>query len=380
MNKTLKFIGYAFALLLLLLGLLYAVWLLKPKHKLNLYIQDKSVTAMDRPAHKSLVWLLNHKRIVKPNGKMYSNTKDYFGFYPINIKESTFELKGIRISEVDSFANFFDAAYLADCYGVQSFEWYKGKAQPTIPQKVYGGLNQNDYLFIKNMLEKGKLVIGEYNMFNAPTNALVRSKTESLLNIIWQGWAGKHFSKLNPSSSDGPPEWMKNLYETQHLDEWPTNAGGIVLINNDGHIELLIEEQHLNKNLPTIETEQNIANHLGVNVKVPFDQWFEFISAENNITLANLCIDVNEQGLAKLESLGLQPIIPAVIEGSEGNNFYYFCGDFAENPVSLWTAKLWGGQRINHILYCRKNYARVKFFNEFYSPLIESILLEQTSK
>lgn len=64
-------------------------------------------------------------------------------------------LKGIRISEVDSFANFFDAAYLADCYGVQSFEWYKGKAQPTISQKVYGGLNQNDYLFIKNMLEKG---------------------------------------------------------------------------------------------------------------------------------------------------------------------------------------------------------------------------------
>ncbi|MDD2548655.1 MAG: hypothetical protein PHD00_01025 [Bacteroidales bacterium] len=377
MKKTLKFIAYPLALLLLLMGILHVIWLVQPKHTLNLYIQDKSVTALDRPEHKSLVWILNHKRITKPNEKMYSNTKDYFGFHPIDIEDNTFNLRNIRINEIDSFAKYYDVAYLTDCYGVHSFEWYKGKTQPIRSQKVYGGLNQNDYLFIKSMLEKGKLVIGEYNMLNAPTNALVRTKTESLLNITWHGWTGKYFSTLNTNRSNGPAEWIKNLYESQHFNEWPANKGGIIILSNDGQIELLAKDEHLNTCLPTIETEHNIASQLGVNSKVPFDHWFEFISAGSNSIVANLNIDVNEKGLAKLKKLGLTPFTPAVIKGSEGNNFYYFCGDFADNPASLWTAKLWGGQWLNKMIYYKKNYARMKFFNDFYAPLIEGILFEQ---
>ena len=376
MKKFFKITIYLTASILFIALSLHIGWRFKDRQVVNVYILDKTVTQHDRPEHKSLVWTLNHNRFVKANGASYSNKNDYFGFFPVDIETETFDFRSIRINEVEEFSNLYDVAYYADCYGVQSFEWYKGKSKPVRSQKVYGGLNQNDYLLLKKMLEKEKLVIAEYNMFSTPTNALVRIKTEELLDLNWRGWAGKYFQSLNVNATNGPPEWMKNLYESQHLGVWPNGKEGIVLINNDGLIEVLAIDEHLKQSIPTIKSTDGAVKRFGVAKEIAYEHWFEIVEPGANTVHAHFAIDVTPEGEEKLKRIGITPSFPAVIEGRNNGWMFYFCGDFAENPTHLWTAKLAGGRGVNHFITRFGATNRAKFFKHYYQPLIKNILNE----
>ena len=376
MKKAATLLGICLGILLLSYFTLRIVWSVKEKRVLNIYILDKTVNQYDRHEHKSFTWLLNHFRYLLPNNKSYSNKVDYFGFFPVDIENEIFDFKSVRINEVDGYAAAFDVAYFTDCYGVHSFEWYKGKTKPIRSQKVYGGLNQNDFLLIKKMLDTGKLIIGEYNMFSTPTNALIRSKTEALLGIGWSGWSGKYFPTFDVTAQNGPPEWMKNLYESQHMGVWPIDKSGIVLLNNDGLLEVLALDQQLNSSIPIINTSTETAARFGISPSVEYVNWFEFVSPGQNKIPSHFKIDVNDEGRKVLERLGLSPETPAVIEHPGEHRYFYLCGDFAENPVSMWTAKLAGGKTINYTLNSFGSPIQSNFFRNYYTPLMNTILLE----
>ncbi|MFP4555766.1 MAG: hypothetical protein ACLFNU_02740 [Bacteroidales bacterium] len=375
MRRILIVFGLLIGIVIIVFLTLRISWSFKDKKELNVYILDKTVTRIDRPKHKSLTWLLKNERFVLSGNKKYSHKKDYYGFFPKNLKNGEFEFKNLRVNEVDEFAETYDALYYADCYGVYSFEWYKGKSTPIRSQKVYGGLNQNDYLLMKSMLDQNKLVIAEYNMFSTPTNALVRSKTENLLGIKWGSWSGKFFETFDVSSSNGPPEWMKNLYESQHIGAWPDDSSGLILISNDGILEILTTEEHLNNAKPIIQTTSSALKKFSLKQDALFEQWFEFISPGKNIVHSTFFIDANPKGIETLKKIGLSPVFPAVIQGKD-SNYYYFCGEFTENPTLMWTSKLSGAQWINHAL-CKYNAPqRAIFFKQYYNPLVRSILNE----
>ncbi len=376
MKKVFLYISIVIGTLLILFLALRIGWTSKEKKVLNIYILDKTVNSTDRLEHKSFTWLLNNNRYVKPDSKNYSYSKDYYGFFPVDIENEIFDFKSLRINEIDAYAEIYDVAYYTDCYGVYSFEWYKGKTKPIRSQKVYGGLNQNDFLLMKNMIDSGKLVIAEYNMFSTPTNALVRSKTEDLLGISWSGWSGKYFATLDVTNENGPQEWMKNLYESQHLGVWPINQPGIVLINNDGLIDVLTLGKHLNSSIPIIKSTEVAINRFGVAQDIIYEQWFEFISSGINEVHSSFFIDVTPEGKETLDRLGLSNFFPAVVEGNANKKYFYFCGDFAENPVKIWTAKFYGGRWLNHFLYRFNTSNRAVFFRDYYTPLIDSILFE----
>ena len=379
MKKLGLIIGIFIGIILLLFITLRVVWSLKEKKVLNVYILDKTVTRYDRHEHKSFTWLLNHFRYVMPDMKSYSSKEDYFGFFPVDIENEVFDFKSVRINEVDAYASAFDMVYYTDCYGVHSFEWYKGKTKPIRSQKVYGGLNQNDFLLIKKMLDGGKLVLAEYNMFSTPTNALIRSKTESAFGIGWSGWTGKYFPTFDVNSYDGPPAWMKNLFESQHMGVWPDDKPGIVMINNDGLIEVLALGDHLNAAIPIIETGDDEAKRFGVSPRIEFLQWFEFVSPGQNKVPSNFKIDVNADGQKILDRIGLKNVFPAVVEHPGAEKYFYLCGDFSENPASMWTAKMAGGKSLNHFATRFKEPIRANFFKNYYAPLINSILQEYST-
>ena len=48
-------------------------------------------------------------------------------------------------------------------------DWYKGINNSRKSRKLYGGLNNNDFLLIKEMKDRNKLIILEYNSFDYPT-------------------------------------------------------------------------------------------------------------------------------------------------------------------------------------------------------------------
>ena len=59
--------------------------------------------------------------------------------------------------------------YFADTYGVFFNDWYRGIIKARKSRKLYGGLNNNDFLLIKEMKDRNKLIIMEYNSFDYPT-------------------------------------------------------------------------------------------------------------------------------------------------------------------------------------------------------------------
>lgn len=379
MKKLIKSVFAIITLVLILIVTLFIVWWFQPKQKINIYILDKTVTKKDRPEHKAFVWLLNQANYVGPDGKSYSAKRDYWGFFPIDLANQIFDFKAIRINEVDVYSSVYDVAYYTDCYGVYSFEWYKNISQPIHSSKVFGGLNQNDYLLLKNMKEQGKLIIGEYNMFSTPTNALIRSKTEVLFNLMWTGWSGRVFLNLDPSLPNGPAEWMTKLYELQHLKPWPQQSQGIVLVSNDGLIDVLELGESLKSLMPKIDVTQEGNKKFKLPSQTNYPGWFEFVvPSVSAVVHANFNLDLTELGLEKLSKIGLNSQFPAVVQAQENEPTFYFAGDFAENPVISATSKMAAGKLLNRILL--KKTDRTVFFNTFYSPLVDNILEDYYKK
>ncbi|MCB9002356.1 MAG: hypothetical protein H6537_10340 [Bacteroidales bacterium] len=361
------------SIIVVLFTSLFLLWKYQPVKKLNVYVLDKTVPNSSRQEHKAFVWLLNQDRYVAPDGSSYDVDKDYWGFFPIDIKNQLFDFKALRLNEVSAYASVYDMAYYTDCYGVYSFEWYRNGASPIKSSKVYGGLNQNDYLLLKSMNEMGKLIIGEYNMLSYPTNALTRAKAEDLFNIEWTGWTGKYFQSLSTARKNGPPSWMPKLYESQHLKPWPGDQSGIVMLSNDGLVELLLMGEDLKSELPVVTLNVQGIDAFGNLDVVKYPCWFEFVVAGADAQVyATYELMTTDAGNSKLTSLGLSNIFPAVVRAHPSEYTYYFAGDFAEEPVYSFTSKLKGGSFINRLLTGKSD--RSAFFNNFYTPVMNSIL------
>ena len=253
MNK--KIITLIIVVGILFLALLgsWLFWYIKPQKPLNIYILDKTVPTVERLEHKSLIWALNHNKFTKPGGSLYDVNKDYYGFFPLNTKSQEFDFKSLRIHEVQDAALDYDALYYADTYGVYYNEWYNEKnINSDISPKVYGGLNQNDFLLLKEMKELNKLIITEFNLYNAPTSGLIREKVEDLFGINWSGWTGKYFPSLYTTSADYIPQWIIQLYMKQNNNQWPFKNAGVVLVHKFGTIAVLENGTHLTQEIPFI--------------------------------------------------------------------------------------------------------------------------------
>jgi hypothetical protein len=376
MNKKYLISIIIVSTIILILTSSWLMWFIKAEKHLNVYILDKTVPTMERTEHKSLSWILNHEKYIKPDGFLYDPDMDYYGFFPLNSKSQEFDFRSIRIHEIEDVASEYDMLYYADTYGVYYNEWYKKDSKGIKhTQKVYGGLNQNDYLLLKEMKKQKKLIITEFNLYNAPTNGLIRDKVEELFGLNWSGWTGKYFSRLDTADNSEFPYWIVNLYKEQNNNEWPFINAGIVLVHKFGTIAILELGTHLTKEVPFINSKQETIERFGVPEIVHYSQWFDitFSEDENNV-LANFKIHVNETGDSLLRHYNLKPSFPAVIEHTSDYNFYYFGGDFAENDINSKSAFFEGYHNCVSILKGSDYESNSKFFWQFYVPVLTGIL------
>lgn len=362
-------------IILVLLGS-WLMWFFKAERTMNVFILDKTVPTMDRIEHKSFNWILNHNKYCKLNGDLYDINKDYYGFFPLDTKSQEFDFRSVRIHEIEDVANEYDMLYYTDTYGVYYNEWYKkGLSEGRHAQKVYGGLNQNDYLLLKEMKKQKKLILTEFNLFNVPTNGLIREKVENLFGLKWSGWTGKYFSSLDTTQKKGFPTWIVDLYMDQNNNKWPFKKAGIVLVHKFGTIAILELGTHLYEEIPFIIAKQESIDRFGIPEQCAYSQWFDITySSEQNNVLANFKIHVNAQGDSILRTYNINPVFPAIIEHTGDYNFYYFGGDFAENKVNNKTAFLGGYHNLKTVL-TRSNYDNTqKFYWSVYVPMMTQIL------
>jgi hypothetical protein len=354
------------------------VWLGYPKTYLNLYVLDKTVPDFKYEKHKSLFWVLNNARIVKHDGKRYRVGYDYYGFHPLHpLSDYQYEIKRILLEDIDSISDVYDAAYYTDTRGIYFNEWFKGFRRRGENSVIEGGVNQNDYLLLKAMKEKDKLIIGEYNILGAPTSDLMSYKTQLLFHLQSTGWWGSYYSSLDSSNNDIPYSVIDN-YRMQNGGHWPFKGEGIIITN--GKAVIVLENKiHLNLPYPVIVTDETFRNKNHLPLSTAFLNGFEIVTPlDSIIPVANFQLNLTLEGDSLLNAYGLKPIFPAILTDNPSHiRTCYFTGDFATNNIPSFFSKMANSRK--WLRGVTKNKQKI-FFQHYYFPLMENMLKDYTKE
>lgn len=362
----------------------FLVWFFYPKTVLSGLILDKTVLTRQGDEHRSLNWILTHNKIVKPNGSQYDISEDYYGFFPINRPEYVVrDLSFFNNEQLDSLSDMHDFLYYTDAYGIYTNEWVYGRDINERSRLVYGGLSTESYEFFKKMYQKRKLTITEFNNLASPTSLDLRFKMSRMLEVDFTGWTGRYFHSLDTLKNPDIPNWMKRLHLRYYgrvfdYDDIP----GIVLIHESERILVLQDGIDLVSDVPIINTPENVQERFGIPAYVRFPYWFDVTFAiDTSDIYATYKIHTNERGDSILGSQNLPSEFPAIIGDSEENLRYYFCGDWADNPVPFGLAYFQGSEYLRKFFYNNRDpLDRKKFFWEYYVPMISTIYQEYMDK
>jgi hypothetical protein len=376
MKKTLLIVVVILVIIIALPVVNIIRWSFQTKKPLNIILVDKTVPTIEREKHRSFSWILTNERFVKKESKKsYSYEDDYYGFVPMRpLREKQWDRKDYHLNDLIKLAEQNDAIYVADTYGVFFNDWWTGINKSRKSRKLYGGLNNNDFLLLKEMKDRNKLIIMEYNTFDFPTAQFESVRTQEKLGIVFSGWSGKYFSSLDTTTKDFPV-WMTSMYRKQYQNPWKFKKSGIVILN-EKEIIVLEEGAQLKNPILNITTDTEWCKKFGVIDKVAFDKWFDIIDPLENNVVSKFVIETNAAGDSLLADNNISATFPAVIQDPASQKMYYFSGDFATGDVPYWTSMLKGVEKLKGILYSDKPDDARRFFWLYYKPLINGIFTD----
>lgn len=376
-----KYIAYFFLVLLIVPLISWIIWVLIPRKPISIVILDKTVLNEVAQEHDSFNWVLNHRKYVRPDTYFYSITKDYYGFFPK--KDLKFEIDGLEklsLVELDRMANATEVFYFTDAYGIYENEWYGTNDINERSSLIYGGMSENDMYLMKKLKENNKLIITEFNVIASPTSNALRNEFEQLFGMQWTEWVGRFFSSLDTNINQELPRWLIRDYKAQHNDNWPFTRPGLAFVKNDGTIEILESGTHLEVDVAMIRSTEEGQKRFGLPEMIKYPYWFDIMrTSESNNVISVYELAPNAKGDSILTQFGIPKYFPAVTERIEGDfRFYYFAGDFADNPIDQSLAKFAGVHYLGNYLYDKRSKEeRVSFFFKFYRPLVSTILKER---
>ena len=358
---------------------MWLTWLIKSKSELKIIIVDKTVLTMQANEHRSLNWILTHDKYCKPNRDLYSIDEDYKGFFPH--EDKSFTIKDLDNMDQDNLMKLSqntDLIYVTDTYGIFKKEWYGVNKKGEQSRKIYGGMSLNDLDLMKHMKNQHKMIITEFNSIASPTPRVIRGTFEDLFGIRWTGWSGRYYSSLDSNKNKELPDWLLRDFKLQHNNSWPFRKAGIVLVHESGRIEILEDKTDLKEETPYILTNRESRDRFDLPSKIRYSFWFDImLTSHKNNTVSVLYIEANARGDSIINSMNIPNPFPAVVEHFDKDyKFYYFCGDFADNPTEQVFAYLWGIEKLRWLFYSSEDpEERSSFFWLYYEPLIKNILI-----
>ncbi|WP_231962872.1 hypothetical protein [Aquirufa nivalisilvae] len=367
--------------------MMFLFWFFTPSTKWVAAIVDKSVLTPAGDEHISFTWLLNQKRLTKTNADRYQIDHDYFGFFPKD--NDKFRIKGLErfsSSQLRQLSEDADMAYFTDTYGIYKQEWYHKNVGETVGfGMLYGGLSKQDLDFLQLMKEKRKLIITEFNTIGSPTTKENREKFESMFGMRWTGWTARFFDNLDTTVNLELPHWMIKNYNASHQVKWNFKKSGIAFVNEEGGQVIVLEDQnHLTNPIPFIRSSELGQVKFGLPNEIKYPFWFDVIVPDTriNVVLSEFSLKTNATGLAELKRNGIPSTFPAVIMAKSGYSpFFYFSGDFCDNPIHMSASYFKGIETFKFLFYNdRDPMERKSFFWEFYRPLMNQILDDAVNK
>jgi len=374
--KKLKIIG---GILIALPILMWFIWLVSPQQKLVVAIIDKTVLDPKGQEHISLGWILNHYKYTKNNTESYKIARDYFGFFPKDNQK--FRLRGLERFSASQLAKLSvdaDLAYFTDTYGIYNQEWFQQTSQQRSSGILYGGLSSQDLEFLKLMKAKNKLIITEFNTIGSPTSVEIRNQFEDLFGMKWNGWTARYFNSLDTLVNQELPLWMIKNYKAANMNKWPFKKAGIVFVSDRDQVVVLEDSLHLSNPMPYIISTEKAQQQFRIPEKMKYPFWFDVILPDEklNKVAAKFDLSLNSKGRAELAKFGIPASFPAVLhQNAIQPKFYYFSGDFCDNPISMTTSYFKGIGMFKFLFYNTEDpMERKSFFWNFYKPLITNIL------
>ncbi len=357
---------------------MHFVWLLQPAKELKLTIVDKTVSTPERNEHKSLSWILLNNKYSMADRQLYSASEDYYGLFPADDRKySIKDFEGYDSVKLKNIADQADAVFYTDTYGLYKKEWYGSNLRGEHSPLIYGGTTQTDINFLRMMKAGKKLIMSEFNTIASPTSMAVRIQFEEMFGIKWTGWTGRYFDNLDTTINKEIPVWVIRDYKAQHHNEWPFTKAGIVFVKNTGRLEILEYKNELTDALPYILTNSVNQKRFGLPEKLKYSYWFDILRTKrSNNVVSVFNISCTERGDSLLKSMDIPNPFPAVIEHYESDyKFYYFCGDFSDNPVVLFLSRFYGMPEFRWVFYSQSDPGeRDSFFWLYYQPLVNTIL------
>jgi len=361
---------------------MWLAWFLTPRHKLVMAIIDKTVLTPEGQEHISLDWILNNARFTKTSTKRYVIERDYFGFFPL--KNEKFKIKGLeRFSQaqLQQLSEDADAVYFTDTYGIYKNEWYSQKGNLERSGILYGGMSEQDITFLQDMKAKHKLILAEFNTIASPTHPVIRNQFEKLFGMHWSGWTARYFNSLDTTVNKELPHWLINNYKAEHNNNWPFHKAGIAFVSNDDVVVILEDSTHLKDPMPHIHTASYGRDQLSLPAGINYPFWFDVIIPDLSVNhaISRFIIHTNEHGTAELKKHGIPLTFPAVLmHKGPDYNFYYFSGDFCDNPINYTSSYFKGIACFKWFFYNSSDPSeRVSFFWDFYYPMMTRILHEK---
>lgn len=365
--------------------IMWVIWLTTSNTKLVIAIVDKTVLTTKGQEHISLNWVLNHEKYTKTSEKPYDVSQDYFGFFPEDNEK--FKLKGLErfsFAKLSQLSNDTDLAYFTDTYGIYKNEWFNEGDDKERSGILYGGLSDKDIQFLNMMKEKGKLVITEFNTIGSPTAFENRTRFEEMFQLKWTGWTARYFDNLNLQENKEIPKWLIKNYKETHQGEWPFTNSGIAFVNNQDQVVILENGTHLIEAMPHIITNKNFQEEYSLPERIKYPFWFDIIipNKDVNSTVSSFKFDTNSKGLQELEKFNIPSNFPAVTRHVDKDySFYYFSGDFADNPVRMESSYFTGIDFFKGFFFDERNtMERSSFFWNYYKPLLTKILKEYSER
>lgn len=357
-------------LLLLLLFAPIIWWFMSPQTTLNVAIIDKTVPTDSYREHLGITWLLNHKKYVQDATGKYDYEKDYYGFQP-----PSYHREG-QVKALPKQYDAYDVIYLADTYGVyeEDLATEERAAQGELSEKVYGGLEEQEWSAILKRLdqEKPSLLIAEYNTFASPTGKKVQDRVTDYLGIDWSGWVGRYFDELNPEKNDEIPNWIVKTAQ----NDWAYNGGGFILVNDHtSEVIVLEDEKHVkNGDIQLVFTQEG-QQKFGLKKSPSYNYWFDIVTPTNDgQTLAHYEWNLTTKGKQLLKDHEIPETFAAVVERRHPQSMsVYFAGDY--NDLER-TPNVYHVKGLTNVYRFLQKFSDESFYWSAYVPMTEKILEE----
>ena len=356
----------------------WACYRMLPEREIAVTVVDKTVPFENRIEHRSLFWLLDHYRVVKPgDGEGYHRDRDYLGAFPGPVPGDP----PAHTVELDAqTAAGADLLYLADTYGVYEKDLESGAAMKAALErspKIYGGLSVEEAEAARAALRRGATLIAEFNSMASPTGGRARELMEQAVGVRYTGWTGRFFPDLDDEGD--VPGWMRRDYEAEWEREWEFTGPGYVLVREGGGIEVLRSGEEAERIGLTLERRQPVDPLLtGSRDGIAYPYWFDVVEARaDGKVLASYLWHVTEAGARRLNARGLPTRFPAVVRRMSpgGGRAYYFAGDFADNPMRGRPVPLAGYPALRRFVEgARLMPSEQAFYWRFYVPMMRRLL------